>query len=178
MSKIYDALKKLDADRLQAPVAAPRTPALDMVRFEQFMDLQRDLFASGDAQAPDRLVHAVGTFLGVDGAGLGLIEGGGYRVVATYGLGWQDETRRNGTSVETSELVAALSGGRPVVLNRLDGGAPVRDVVVPIRGAVSGGLHLVMPEGRERSDENIQMARALAGMLGLALANARRSAAG
>jgi len=173
MSRIYDALKKLDAERGGAP---PPPRALDAIRLDQFLDLERNLLlGGGDADGgPDRLVHAVGTFLGVAGAGLGVIQNDAYRILATYGIGWEDRKQGGGASVQDPELRAALLAGRPVVLKRQDRGAAVRDVVVPFRGEVSGGLHLVMPEGRALKDEDLQLARALAGLLGIALAHARR----
>lgn len=180
MSRVYDALKKLEADRSHLTTAAPATPAaspagLDAIRLEQFVDLQRGLLLAG-ARAPDlpdRLVHGVATFLDVQGAALGLVEGRAYRVLATYGVGYEDRSLHECATVDGSELAPVLLGGRPLVRRHPDGQTAGREVLLPIRGEVSGALHLTMPEGTTVGDEKVSLARVMASLVGIALANAR-----
>jgi GAF domain-containing protein len=176
MSRVYEALKRLEAGR-EASQARPEP--VDTVRLEQFLDLQRGLLLTTErgADLPDRLVHRVATFLGVAGAAIGVVQGASYRLLATYGAGYEDRARHDHASLADSELASALSAGRPLVLQHpLGEGALAREVVLPFRGEVTGALHLTMPEGATLGDEKVQLARLLAGLVGVALANARQSA--
>jgi hypothetical protein len=169
MSRIYDALKRLEAAReAPKPTAAP----IDAIRLEQFLDLQRDLVGSGETDLPDRLVHRVATFLGVDGAALGALEQGAYRLVATYGLGYDDRSIAEAAPLTQAELALVVTEGRPLVRERRIGATPVEEVVLPFRGAVPGALHLTIPEETPLTDDKLQLARLLAGMLGAALGRA------
>jgi len=175
MSHVYDALKKLEAER-----AAPtgRTAALDAIRVQQFVDLQRELLlAAGQSDdLPDRLVHGVATFLGVPGAALGLVQGQSYRLLATYGAGYEDRSRHDRAALGECDLAPALTRGHPVVRqHRVDGETIMREVVVPFNGEVTGALHLAFPEGASVPEEKVSLARVLAGLVGIALANARTS---
>jgi hypothetical protein len=173
MSRVYDALKKLEAERA-AP--APQPAKLDTVRVEQFVDFQRSLLlATGSAdELPERLLHRVATFVGVSGAALGIVRGSSYRLVATYGTGYEDRARHDCATIDSSELTPVLVGGRPLVrTHRLDGERTLPEIVLPIRGAVTGALHLVIADGMAISDEKVGLARVLADLLGIALATAR-----
>jgi hypothetical protein len=175
MSRVYDALKKLEAERAApAPAAAP----LDPLRVEQFMDLQRSLLldaASGRTEdLPDRLVHRVATFVGASGAAIGVVRLGAYRLLATYGAGYEDRARHECASLDSSELAPVLVSGRPLVRqHRLDDARTMREIVLPIRGAAAGALHLAMPDGTALSDEKVGLARVLADLVGIALTTAR-----
>jgi hypothetical protein len=67
-----------------------------------------------------------------------------------------------------SRVEPAISTGRPVVLKRETG----RDLVLPFPQECSGALHLLAPEGDPWRDDEINEARALAVLVGVALANA------
>jgi len=156
-------------------VAAP--PSLDTVLVEQFLDLQRDLLlASGDPETlPDRLVQRLALFLGAVGAAVGVIHEGRYRVLATYGVGPDYRRRYDGMGLAESELAPALTGARPLVLDDVDGDVPVKTVVLPFRlSDGAGAIHVVVPESAVPADQNLQLARVLAGLAGIALANARQ----
>jgi hypothetical protein len=181
MSQIYDALKRLEAKRdAERRRSAPLpTAPLDAIRVEQFLDLQRELLFTGGQgrDLPDRLVQGVAIFFRVAGAAVGVMQDGLYRVLGTYGLGARDAERLRGHGAGDSPLAHALTTRRPLVLRHTEGGTPVRNVVLPFQAHdFAGALHLVMPESEALSDEDLQLARAVAGMVGVALANARLSA--
>jgi signal transduction histidine kinase len=160
-------------NELAALAPAPPVP-LDAIRLEQFLDLERALLlGGGDPDAlPDRLAQAVGVFLGVVGVAVGAMQDGVYRIVATYGVGPEYGARWDGRSLRDSELAPALTAGRPLVLGEPAAGR--RTVIVPFRGAeLAGALHLVVDDDSPPADEDLQLARALAGLTGVALANAR-----
>jgi hypothetical protein len=176
MSRVYDALKKLEAERAAPP---PEPVKLDAVRLEQFVDLQRSLLLAastgGIDDLPEQLVHRVATFVGASGAAIGTVAEGSYQLLATYGVGYEDRTRHECATIGSSELTPVLVGARPLVrVHRLDGDRTMREVVLPIRAGVTGALHLVMPDGMTMSDEKVGFARVLADLIGIALANARR----
>ncbi len=151
--------------------------SFDAVRVEQFLELQRDLLlASGDPDTlPDRLVQRLALFLGATGAAVGIIQDDHYRVLATYGVGAAYRARYDGMVLRHSELAPALTGARPLVLADRDGETPVKTVVLPFRVADgTGAVHVVVPERAVPADDNLQLARALAGLAGIALANARQ----
>jgi len=171
MSRIYDALKKLEAGR-EAP--ADRPARFDAIRMEQLLDLQRALLLRTDdaSDLPDRLVHRVGSLLGVAGAAVGVLEDRSYRLIATYGVGYEDRRPSVG-----ADIAPALTGGRPVVLHRTVDGAAVRAVILPFSGEVTGALHLTVPETVAVADEQLELGRLVAGFVGIALANMRMAAA-
>ena len=149
---------------------------LDAVRVEQFLDLQRELLlGAGDPEAlPERLAQRLALFLGAAGVAIGVLHGDRYRVLATYGVGPDYARRYEGLGLADSELAPALSGARPVVVDDTDRGAPVKTIILPFPLADGrGALHVVVPEHAVPADDNLQLARALAGLTGIALANAR-----
>ncbi|HJQ84438.1 MAG TPA: HAMP domain-containing sensor histidine kinase [Candidatus Binatia bacterium] len=149
-------------------------PAFDAIRIEQFLDLQRDLLlASGDPETlPERLVHGVGAFLGVAGTAVGVVEDGRYRLLATYGVGPEYHGRWDGLSLRDPDLAGALGHTRPVIHD--DAGA-LTTVILPFRLAdATGALHLVVADGRGVAGVDLELGRALAGLAGIALANARQ----
>lgn len=175
MSRVYDALKKLEAERA---TPARESAPLDTTRVEQFVDLQRRLLVDAADMDPDelpaRLVHSVATFVGVAGAAIGVVEGGAYRLLATYGTGYEDRARYDRATLDDPELAPVLTAGRPVVRqHRLEGERTLREILLPIRGGVTGALHLVLPDGMTVSDEKVSLARVLAGLVGIALAGRR-----
>ena len=175
MSQVYEALKKLEADRA---ASTGRAVALDAIRVQQFVELQRELLLAGGQSddLPDRLVHGVATFLGVPGAALGLVQGQSYRLLATYGAGYEDRSRHDRAALGECDLAPALTRGHPVVRqHRVDGETIMREVVLPFNGEVTGALHLAFPEGASVGEEMVSLARVLAGLVGIALANARIS---
>jgi hypothetical protein len=167
MSKILDALKRLENDRARA--AVPGAP-LDVLRLEQFLDLNRRLLLRTESpeRLPDRIVQAVGTFLRTGGVAVGLVRDGFYRILATYGRGPECWAEDDGRSLAESRLEPAISSGRPLVLRRETG----PDLVLPFPKDCIGALHLLAPEGNPWRDEEINEARALAVLVGVALANA------
>jgi hypothetical protein len=175
MSKIYDALKKLEATRVASPPT--RSAPFDPIRLEQFMDLQQGLLlATPDrSEVPDRLVHAIAAFLGVAGAAVGVLQQGSYRLVAACGAGY--EARAYQPLLGEPELAALQSGGQPLVIrNRPGGTGPATEVLLPLRGGVAGALHVAVPEGSTITDETVQLARLLAGLVGPTLAAATAGA--
>src|SRR2546426_526950 len=131
-----------------AAAARPKSVApIDALRVEQFVDLQRDLLlVSGDPETlPERLVQRTALFLGVAGAAVGVLQDGVYTLLATYGLGPEYRARYDRQTVRESVLAPALGGGRPLVLDDTDRGAPARSIVLPLRGPdLTGALHLVV----------------------------------
>jgi len=147
----------------------------DPLRVEQFVELQHDLLlVSGDPDTlPERMVQRTALFLGIAGAAVGVVEEGVYTVLATYGLGPEYGARYEGQSPLDSPLAPALGAGRPLVLDDLDRGVAVRTLVLPFRGAeLTGALHLVVDATASLGDQ--ELARTLAGLAGVALANARQ----
>lgn len=134
------------------------------------------LLATGDPETlPERLVQRVAVLLGVPGAAVGVVQEGRYHVLATYGVCAAYRQRYDGLAADASELTPALAGSRPLVLGDHDGSQPVRTVVLPFPAAeTSGALHVVVPERAQPADDELQLARALAGLAGIALANARQ----
>src|SRR5262245_4556397 len=159
-----------------APSSSAGAP-FDAIRLAQFLDLQRDvLLATGDPETlPERLVQRVAVLLGVPGAAVGVVQDGRYHVLAVYGVGAAHRARYDGLAADASELTPALVGSQPLVLPDHDGGQPVRTLVLPFPAAETiGALHLVVPERAQPADDELQLARALAGLAGIALANARQ----
>jgi signal transduction histidine kinase len=151
--------------------------SLDGIRMEQFLDMQRELLlGAGDPEGlPGRLVQRLALFLGAAGAVIGVLQEGRYRLLATYGVGPEYARRYDGLALADSELAPALAGPRPLVLDDLDGGAPVKTIILPFRLTDGrGALHIVVPEHAVPADDNLHLARALAGLAGIALANARQ----
>lgn len=171
MSKILDALKKLEAERARAVVTPAR---LDLLRVEQFLELQRHLLVrTTDPDAlPDRLAQALGTFCRTAGVAIGVVRDGIYRILATYDRSkelWADD---DGYAVAESQIGSALVSGRPFVLRReTSTKAVMRDLVLPFPSEAPGALHLIAPDVPWRDEEIIE-ARALSVLVGVALANA------
>jgi signal transduction histidine kinase len=156
--------------------ASPRAgPAsLDATRLEQFLDLQRELLV-GSAEATalaERLVQGVAVFLDLHGAAVGLVQDGAYRLLAVHGVGgdyaarYADATRRDGP------LARALATARALVITEPDGAA---SLVLPFHALdCAGALHLVSAPDRALGDDEVHLARALALLVGVALANAEQ----
>src|SRR5437879_13911488 len=82
---LHPALAVKQQKTLEAAALGTDSPPLDVVRLEQFLDLQQSLF-SGDADAlAKRLVQAVAVFLRVGGAAVGTVQDGRYRLLALHG---------------------------------------------------------------------------------------------
>jgi signal transduction histidine kinase len=164
-------------NRLAEPAPSPHPVTLDAIRVEQFLDLQSALLLpTADPETlPDRLVQGVATFLGVAGAAVGVVQDGLYRLLATYGVGPEYRRRHDASSLHDSAIAPALTAGRPLVLNEVDGDASVRTLVAPFRaGETRGALHLIAALDRFPVDGALQLARTLSGLAGIALANARQ----
>src|SRR5207249_2189758 len=87
------------------------------------------------------------------------------------GLGPEYRARYEGRSLRDAALGPALAAGRPVVLDDAD----VQSVVLPIRGPdLTGALHLVAAATAPLTDRGLELGRALAGLAGVALTNARQ----
>src|SRR4029077_3485133 len=155
-----------------------RAPAssLDAIRLEQFLALQQDLLlAARDPDTmPERLVQWVGVFLGVRGAVVCAIDDDRYRVLGAYGVGPSYRRHYDGVRLQATEVAPALGGSPPVVLAALDAETPVTTLVLPFRlGEAPGALLLVIGEHASLPQADLELARALAGLAGVALANAR-----
>jgi signal transduction histidine kinase len=164
-------------NRLAEAASAPHPVSLDAIRIEQFLDLHSQLLLpTGDPETlPDRLVQGVASFLGVAAAAVGTVQDGLYRILATYGVGPEYGRRYDRSSLRESELAAALIGGRPLVLDELDGETPLRTLIVPFcAGETRGALHVIAAMNALPIDDEVQLARALSGLAGIALANAQQ----
>ena len=166
-----------------AALAVPDSPLLDVLRLEQFLALQQTLLAvAGDADAlPARLAQAVAVFLGLDGTAVGVVEDGRYRLLAAHGLDPAYRARFDGLPAQDETVGPALARGRPLVLPPTgEAGGPT--LLLPFgtlaavgdpSGALAGALHVILPPGG-LPDEDVNLARALAVLAGVALANARQ----
>jgi len=113
-----------------------------------------------DADAlPERLVHAVAVFLGVEGTAVGIVEDGRYRLLATHGLEPAYRARFDGLAAHEEAIGAALAARRPLVL--------------PATGDTGAGPTLLLPFGRLAPPGD--PSGALAVLAGVALANARQA---
>ena len=151
--------------------------ALDATRVEQFLVLQRELLLATDDpdSLPDRLAQGVALFLGVPGAAVCVTDDERYRVVGAWGVGPAYRRRYDGVPLRDSELAPAVGGGRPTVVHDADGDTPVKTVVLPFRvGDASGALHVIHADDAVVADAELDLARMLAGLAAVALANARR----
>src|SRR5437764_257904 len=183
---LHPALTVKQQKSVGAPVlATPHAPPLDVLRLEQFLDLQQTLLAvAGDADAlPERLVHAVAVFLGVEGTAVGIVEDGRYRLLATHGLDPAYRARFDGLAAHDEAVGAALAESRPVVLPAAGDTDPGPTLLLPFgtlappgdpSGALAGALH-VIPPAAGLPDEDVNLAQAIAVLAGVALANARQA---
>jgi signal transduction histidine kinase len=149
---------------------------LDPVRLAQFLDLERSLLTGSVdiARLPEHLAQRVAVCLGASGIALGTVEQGVYRVVALYALDRRYPARYEGRPVQDSDLGAVLAAGRPLLLQEAGEGLASRTLLVPFRAADLGGaLHVVTANGTVLTDDDVELARALALLVGAALANAR-----
>jgi len=161
---------------LEAAALGTDSPPLDVVRLEQFLDLQQSLF-SGDADGlAERLVQAVAVFLRVGGAAVGIVEDGRYRLLAMHGLDDAYRARFDGLPASDEALVR----GRPLVLPAPAGTGAT--LVLPFgsrasrpdTSALVGALHVILPDGG-LPDADVNLARALAALAGVAFAHARQA---
>jgi signal transduction histidine kinase len=77
-------------------------------------------------------------------------------------------------AVDDSELAPALAGAHPSS-ERPRRGRPLRTLILPFPATdTTGALHVVVAERIQPADDELQLARALAGLAGIALANARQ----
>jgi signal transduction histidine kinase len=165
-------------------LAATHSPPLDVLRLEQFLDLQRTLLAvAGDDGLPGRLVQAVAAFLGVEGAAIGVVEDGRYRMLATHGLDAAYRARFDELAAHDETIGPALARNRPLVLPATPDAADTLTLLLPLgtpaaagepSGGLAGALHVILPPGG-LPDEDVNLARALAVLAGVALANARQA---
>jgi signal transduction histidine kinase len=147
---------------------------LDVVRLEQFLDLQRHLLTTTDdpETLPERLAQGVAVFLGVAGAAIGVAEDGVYHVLATYGLDPSYRGRYEGLALRDSVLAPAFGSARPLVLLEPDG-SRLQTLILPFTAAdVTGALHLVPAPGGTLAEQDLQLARTFTTIAGVALANA------
>jgi len=165
---------------LEAAALGADSPPLDVVRLEQFLDLQQSLF-SGDADGlAERLVQAVAVFLRVGGAAVGIVEDGRYRLLAMHGLDDAYRARFDGLPASDEALDAALVRGRPLVLPATAGTGAT--LVLPFgsrasrpdTSALVGALHVILPDGG-LPDADVNLARAVAALAGVAFTHARQA---
>ena len=165
---------------LEAAALGTDSPPLDVVRLEQFLDLQQSLF-SGDADGlAERLVQAVAVFLRVGGAAVGIVEDGRYRLLAMHGLDDAYRARFDGLPASDEALDAVLVRGRPLVLPATAGTGAT--LVLPFgsrasrpdTSALVGALHVILPDGG-LPDADVNLARAVAALAGVAFAHARQA---
>jgi signal transduction histidine kinase len=154
--------------------AGERLP-LDVVRLEQFLDLQRTLLLAGtDVETlPDRLAQAVSVFLGVQGAAVGVVRDGSYHLLATYGVGADYHSRYEAAVLRDSPLGAALLSGRPIVLPEIDGRR--QTLLLPFDGPeLLGAVHLVPEADHTLTEHDLELSRVMTLLAGVALANAQQ----
>ena len=166
-----------------ATFAASHPSPLDVLRLEQFLDLQRSLLAvAGDTEGlPARFVQAAAAFLGVERAAVGIVDDGRYRLLATHGLDAAYRARFDGLAVHDEMIGPVLAGNRPLVLPAAADGSGARTLLLPFGtttsdagGGLAGALHVILPPGG-LPDDDVNLARTLAVLAGVALANARQA---
>jgi signal transduction histidine kinase len=152
---------------------------LDPIRVEQFLALQQSLLAA-DVEPdtlPGRLVQAVAIFLSLPGAAIGVLRDGLYDVLAVYGRKPLYGAPGDNGSARDAVLAPALAAGRTVVLHCEQANGGGATLILPFRaGETTGALHLRLPDDRVVPDADFELARALAVLTGVALANARQCA--
>ncbi len=145
-------------------------PEGDATRLEQFLHLHRTLLTAED-DARDlaaRLAAAIGTTLVGLETGVGVHEDGAYRVHWCTGVAVETGLGTGG-SVYEATVAAALRDGRVRVVRD----AARTTVLLPFRaGETVGALHLHVAPHAALRDEDVHLARALAELAGIALANA------
>src|SRR5438067_8228771 len=173
---LHPALAVKQQKTLEAAALGTDSPPLDVVRLEQFLDLQQSLF-SGDADGlAERLVQAVAVFLRVGGAAVGIVEDGRYRLLAMHGLDDTYRARFDGLPASDEALVR----GHPLVLPAPAGTGAT--LVLPFgsrasrpdTSALVGALHVILPDGG-LPDADVNLARALAALAGVAFTHARQA---
>jgi hypothetical protein len=174
MSKLYDALRKLESERTVSAGAVPR--ALDTVRLEQFLDLQSDLVRTArDAAAfAERLAHRITVVLGVAGAAIGVVHDGRYRLLGAYGAGRALFADDDGARAGETPFAVALAGGRPLVLPPADLGLLARRIVLPFEATAAGVVQLLVAPDAALSPDDVALARVIAIVTGLAIADVTR----
>ena len=160
-----------------AQAAPPRAP-LDALRLEQFIDLQRGLLSGAlDPEVlAERLVQGATLLLRLDGAAIGVVDGERYRLLATYGLAVDHAAQYEARSVLDPTSGSPLGVARPLLHIFLNGGAPPpRGLLLPFElEGTSGALHLIFDAARSLTDEDLELARTIALLVGVALASARQ----
>src|SRR5881397_973977 len=124
----------------------------------------------------ERLVQAVAVFLRVGGAAVGIVEDGRYRLLAMHGLDDTYRARFDGLPASDEALVR----GHPFVLPAPAGTGAT--LVLPFgsrasrpdTSALVGALHVILPDGG-LPDADVNLARALAALAGVAFAHARQA---
>jgi signal transduction histidine kinase len=160
----------------QSTACAARSPALplDATRLEQFLDLQARLLRDGGdpGAVAERGAQAVATFLGTAGAAVALVQEGAYRLLGAYGVDPGYASRCVDAAGRDGAIARALATGRPASLPEPGGGA---SLLLPFRAhEAAGALHVVTAPGAVLPDDDVALARALALLVGVALANAER----
>jgi signal transduction histidine kinase len=151
---------------------------LDPIRVEQFLAIQQSLLAADvePETLPARLLQAVTVFLSLPGGALGVLRDGLYDVLAVYGREPQLGAPGDNGSPRDQVLAPALVAGHALVLDPEDANAGAT-LLLPFRaGETTGALHLRLPDDRLVADTDVELARALAVMTGVALSNARQCA--
>lgn len=173
LSKLYDALRRLEAER--APVASTR---LDVVCLEQLLAVHDEVLRAGgsDLALASRLAHGIGTVLRLPGAAIGVLEHGRYRILAVYGAGRELLVADDGVPIEDTTIAGVLASGRPAVVNTPMLGPFVRRLVLPFAGLRRGVVELLVGADATLSPDDVGLARVVAAMVGLALAAAPRAA--
>jgi hypothetical protein len=175
LSKLYDALRKLEAER--APGVAAR---LDAVRLSQFLDSQDEVLRAGiDAAAlAPRLAHAIATLLGLAGAAIAVVEHGRYRLLALHGVGGELLAADDGVLASDTGVARALETGSPIVVAPPEVGPVVRRIVLPFRGDPSGAVELLVADDAAFSPDDVAVGRVLSTVIGMALSATRARATG
>ncbi|HZP42140.1 MAG TPA: hypothetical protein VFD84_11615 [Candidatus Binatia bacterium] len=175
MSKLYDALRKLEAERGAAGIATPSR--LDAVRLAQFLDLHDGLFRTpaGAEAVAGRFAHGIGRVLGLAGVGIGLVRGGRYRLLAVHGVARDLLAADDGLPPEDTSVAPALASGRPLVLGPSAVGLFAHRVVLPFHAEAPGVLQLLVSADAALSPDDVALARVLAAVAGMAVGRAAAS---
>lgn len=174
MSKLYDALRKLESER--GAVAGAALHRLDAVRLDQFLDLQTELLRTAiDAETlAERLAHQMATLLRLPGVGIAVVEDGRYRLLAVHGAGRALFAADDGLRATETSVATALATGRPLVVPPPDAGPLARRIVLPFGAAVPGVVQLLVASDAALSPDDVALARVIAAVAGMAVGSAQR----
>lgn len=167
-------VKQVQTPTMPGAGSAAHGAAVDGASIEQLLVLTRDLLLGHPppAELPELIVQRVAVFLGALGAAIGVVEEGRYRLRASYGLAPSYAERYDGLDADDDRLRAALAGSATPLRSESD---CLLTVLLPVADAAPvRSLHLVWPAADTPAPRVLALARAMALLAGIALANADR----